>query len=46
MGAFRSHLAKELDQINEEDMMTQVESEAEEIEKNFLQKFFKKVPRS
>lgn len=44
VGAFRSHLSKELDAINEEDMMTQVESEAEEIEKNFLATFFKDIP--
>ena len=44
VGAFRSHLSKELDAINEEDMMTQVESEAEEIEKNFLATFFNDIP--
>lgn len=44
VGAFRNHLSKELDAINEEDMMTQVESEAEEIEKNFLAKFFNDIP--
>lgn len=44
VSAFRSHLSKELDAINEEDMMTQVESEAEEIEKNFLATFFADIP--
>lgn len=44
VGAFRSHLSKELDAINEEDMMTQVESEAEEIEKNMLATFFNDIP--
>lgn len=44
VGAFRNHLSKELDAINEDDMMNQVESEAEEIEKNFLAKFFNDIP--
>lgn len=44
VAAFRSHLAKELDAIDEEAMVAQVESEAEEIEKNFLAKFFNDIP--
>lgn len=44
VAAFRGHLSKELDAINEEIMMTQVESEAEEIEKNFLSTFFNDIP--
>ena len=44
VASFRSHLAKELDAIDEEAMVAQVESEAEEIEKNFLAKFFSDIP--
>ena len=44
MSAFRNFLSKELDGINEEEMMLQVESEAEEIEKTFLTTFFSDIP--
>ena len=42
--SFRSHLSKELDGINEEDMLMQVEHEAEEIEKNFFNQFYSDIP--
>ena len=44
VSAFRNFLSKELDGINEEEMMLQVESEAEEIEKTFLTTFFSDIP--